>query len=123
PLRRPHPCPTRRSSDLATADAVREVAPDAAIVAIGSSPFRPRIHAAPGADTAFAVDLLLGEKEAKSPVVIAGGGCNGAQTAEFLAERGHEVTIVEMTDAVATDAPIDERALLLQRLKALGVDI
>lgn len=112
-----------RTGTRATADAVREVGPDAAIVAIGSSPYRPRIHVAPGADTAFAVDLLLGEKEAKSPVVIAGGGCNGAQTAELLADRGHEVTIVEMTDAVATDAPIDERALLLQRLKALGVQI
>jgi 2,4-dienoyl-CoA reductase-like NADH-dependent reductase (Old Yellow Enzyme family)/thioredoxin reductase len=112
-----------RTGTRATAPVVREVAPDAAIVAIGSSPFRPRIHAAPGAETAFAVELLLGEKEAKSPVVIAGGGCSGAQTAEFLAERGCEVTIVEMTDAVATDAPIDDRALLLQRLKTLGVQI
>lgn len=112
-----------RTGATATADAIRAENPDAAIVAIGSSPYRPRIHAAAGADTAFAVDLLLGKQEARSPVVIAGGGCNGAQTAEFLATRGHAVTIVEMTDAVATDAPPDDRALLLQRLKALGVEI
>src|SRR5690606_24361408 len=54
---------------------------------------------------------------------IAGGGCSGAQTAEFLAARGHEVTIVEMTGAVATDAPPDDRALLLERLAAHGVEI
>ncbi|HLU26319.1 MAG TPA: FAD-dependent oxidoreductase [Longimicrobiales bacterium] len=112
-----------RTGATATADAVQAANPDVAIVAIGASPYRPRIHAAPGANTAFAVDLLLGKHEATSPVVIAGGGCNGAQTAEFLAARGHTVTIVEMTDAVATDAPPDDRALLLQRLKSLGVEI
>ncbi|HEX7049526.1 MAG TPA: FAD-dependent oxidoreductase [Longimicrobiales bacterium] len=107
----------------ATAEAIRATEPDAAIVAIGSSPVRPRIRSGTGTETAFAVELLLGEKEARSPVIIAGGGCAGAQTAEFLAERGHEVTIIEMTDAVATDAPLDDRALLLQRLEALGVRI
>jgi 2,4-dienoyl-CoA reductase-like NADH-dependent reductase (Old Yellow Enzyme family)/thioredoxin reductase len=112
-----------RVGTRATPDTMREVGPDAAIIAIGSSPIRPRIHVGPGVDAAFAVELLLGEREARSPVVIAGGGCSGAQTAEFLAERGHDVTVVEMTDAIATDAPIDERALLLHRLKTLGVQI
>jgi len=45
----------------------------------------------------------------------------GAQVAESLAAKGHPVTIVEATGSVATEAPIDERALLLERLHKLGV--
>lgn len=107
----------------ATPEAVRMTRPDAVVVAIGSSPRRPKIEVGPGAEAVFAVDILLGEREVQGPVVIAGGGCSGAQTAEFLAARGHEVTIVEMTGAVATDAPPDDRALLLERLAAHGVEI
>lgn len=107
----------------ATAEMVRMTRPDAVVVAIGSSPRRPTIEVGPGAEAAFAVDILLGKRKVRSPVVIAGGGCSGAQTAEFLAEQGHQVTIVELTGAVATDAPPDERALLLERLAEHGVEI
>jgi 2,4-dienoyl-CoA reductase (NADPH2) len=59
--------------------------------------------------------------EAVEGVVVAGGGCMGAQVAEALANNGHSVTIVEATGSIATDAPSDDRALLLGRLKNLGV--
>lgn len=47
----------------------------------------------------------------------------GAQTAEYLAVQQHPVTIVEMTDKIAAEAPIDDGALLLERLGRLGVEI
>lgn len=97
--------------------------PDAIIVAIGSSPVRPKIPGIGRTNVIVARDLLEGNKKARGRVVVAGGGCAGAQTAEYLAEQGHPVTIVEATTNIALDAPTDDRALLLGRLKKLGVKL
>lgn len=94
---------------------------DAAVVAMGSSPVRPNIPGVERTNVIIARDLLEGWVKAKGKVVIAGGGCMGAQVAEVLAQHGHSVMIVEATGAIATDAPTDDRALLLRRLKRLGV--
>ena len=45
-------------------------------------------------------DVLEG-KEVTGKCVILGGGLVGAETAEYLANRGHEVTIVEMMERIA----------------------
>ena len=45
-------------------------------------------------------DVLNG-KEVTGKCVILGGGLVGAETAEYLANRGHEVTIVEMMEKIA----------------------
>ena len=97
---------------------------DLAVVATGSVPLRPAsIPGMSGANVIVARDLLEGRAEAKGSVVVIGGGCAGAQTAEYLADKGHAVTIIEMKGAIATDAPSDDRALLLGRLNTLGVNI
>ena len=45
-------------------------------------------------------DILNG-KEVTGKCVILGGGLVGAETAEYLANKGHEVTIVEMMERIA----------------------
>lgn len=45
-------------------------------------------------------DVLNG-KEVTGKCVILGGGLVGAETAEYLANKGHEVTIVEMMEKIA----------------------
>lgn len=45
-------------------------------------------------------DVLKGT-EVTGKCVVLGGGLVGAETAEYLANRGHEVTIVEMLDKIA----------------------
>ena len=96
---------------------------DAVIVATGSTPNRLKIPGTAGEKVVTARDLLEGKVTARGRVVIAGGGCSGAQTAEYLAVRGHKVTIVEMQGEIAGDAPSGERELLLARLNQLGVQI
>lgn len=96
---------------------------DAAVLANGSSASRPNIPGVGRTQVVAARDLLEGWATAKGTVIVAGGGCMGGQVAEVLAQNGHPVTILESGGSVAADAPVDDRALLLGRLKKLKVKI
>lgn len=104
-----------------TAEAVRDEGADLVIVATGARNATPDVPGLKDAGAIHARDLLEGWVDARGSVVIAGGGCNGAQTAEYLAERGHPVVVVEQTETIAEDAPAADRALLLKRLERHGV--
>lgn len=53
-------------------------------------------------------------------VLILGGGLVGCETAEFLNAYHNKVTIVDMVDALAKEAPKRSRSILLQRLESAG---
>ncbi|HSC46550.1 MAG TPA: NAD(P)/FAD-dependent oxidoreductase [Gammaproteobacteria bacterium] len=97
--------------------------PYAVIVATGAEAIRPNIPGIADVNVITARDLLEGHAKAFGTALVVGGGCAGAQTAEFLAAEGHPVTIAEAEGDIAADAPLDERNLLLGRLKGLGVNI
>ncbi|MHB1000364.1 MAG: oxidoreductase [Armatimonadota bacterium] len=96
---------------------------DIAVVAIGSSPFMPDIPGINRANVLTARDILEGHSSATGKVVVAGGGCAGSQTAEYVADQGHDVIIVDMLGSIAADAPRADRELLLGRLQKRGVQI
>jgi 2,4-dienoyl-CoA reductase-like NADH-dependent reductase (Old Yellow Enzyme family)/thioredoxin reductase len=96
---------------------------DVAILATGSQPLRPRISGVEHENVILARHYNENKATASSATVIVGGGCQGAQTAESLALKNLPVTLVEMTKNIAIDAPIDERAMLMERLSQLGVKI
>lgn len=106
-----------------TAEAVKKDKADAVIVAIGSTAMTPKIPGVGRTNVMTSRDVLEGRSKPQGSVVVVGGGCSGAQTAEYLADRGHSVAIVEATGEVAIDAPVDERALLLGRLEDRKVKI
>jgi len=89
---------------------------DLAIVATGSSPKQPNIPGIMGTNVVTARDVLEGRAKAHGKVIVAGGGCMGAQTAEYLASKGCKITVVEALGQIAVDAPLDDGHLLLQRL-------
>lgn len=104
-----------------TLDDAKENKFDAIIVATGSQAVKPKINGVEKANVVVARDLYSGVAEAKGNVVVVGGGCMGTQTAEFLAAKNHPVTIVEMSDQLAVEAPMDDRAMLLERLASMDV--
>ncbi|MDD2486553.1 MAG: FAD-dependent oxidoreductase [bacterium] len=112
-----------RLNTKATADMAQQEGFDSAIVAVGAHPVRLNIPGIQHANVAVGRDVLEGHSQAKGKVVVAGGGCAGAQTAEYLAVLGHEVSIVEMLGEIAQDAPRAERELLLGRLQKMGVKL
>lgn len=62
--------------------------------------------------------MPLGKK-----VCIVGGGLVGLELAEFLAERGREVTVIEESRNLGTELSIVRRWRVLDHLKSLGVTI
>ena len=77
-------------------------AADAVIVAVGAHDLTPRIPGADGAHVVSSWDILSGKKSVSGKVAVIGGGLVGTETADYLAEKGCDVTIVEMMDKIAS---------------------
>lgn len=108
----------------ATVDLFKSNNPDSIILATGSVPVFPPI---PGlkenAKVTFAKDILDGKVKPGSKCVIIGGGQVGAETAHFLSQMLKNVTVVEMRDTVASDAPIAIQWHLTKALKNRDVTL
>lgn len=100
-----------------TPELVKELKPDAVIVATGSTPL---ILPIPGlADCGYvnAEDMLTGKYNVGKKVLIVGGGMVGAEAAEHLAERGHACDIVEMKPVVGEDIMPEPRKYIMASLE------
>lgn len=103
-------------------DRVRQVAPDVVVVAAGGRPEWAGIeHEGDGILTVEAV--LRGEQIQGENVLVIGGGQAGSETAEYLAEQGRSVTLLERLDDIALDLDGASRMHLKMRLENLGVKI
>lgn len=104
----------------ATPELVEEAQPDVLILATGATSLVPDI---PGIDrpTVVTARQVLDGEEVGERVVVIGGALVGCETAEFLAEQGKMVTILEILDEVATGIIPALRSLLLSRLADKGV--
>jgi 2,4-dienoyl-CoA reductase-like NADH-dependent reductase (Old Yellow Enzyme family)/thioredoxin reductase len=78
---------------------------DAVIVALGSEPIAPKIPGINGKNVVFAPDVYGKEDTLAKKVVVIGGGEVGVETGMHLAQKGHEVTLIEMLDKLAPNAP------------------
>lgn len=99
-----------------TPEYVREFAPDALIIAVGAESL---ILPLPGIDSKKVIpgtELEKREVEIGKKVVVLGGGMVGCESGLYLAQKGHEVTIVEMRDTVAPDSNPRHRPALLKQL-------
>jgi 2,4-dienoyl-CoA reductase-like NADH-dependent reductase (Old Yellow Enzyme family)/thioredoxin reductase len=104
-----------------TAGMVRAAKPDVVILATGARPLVPHIPGIDRPEVVTARDVLTGRAFVGPRVAVLGGGQVAAETAEYLADRHREVTIVEMLDTIAGDMPHKARFWLMKRLEQLGV--
>ena len=84
-------------------DEVKKLSPDAVFVASGAVPVIPEIPGADGPNVVTAEDILNGAAQAGKTVVVIGGGSVGVETAEYLAEKGCKVTVIEMLEELMAD--------------------
>lgn len=99
-----------------TEDLIRAEKPDVIIAACGAEPTVPPI---PGLDRPMVhhvTELYKKHLSVGNKVVIIGGGLAGCEEGLGLAYEGHDVTIVEMKDGLAKDAPYIHWRHLLEKM-------
>ena len=106
-----------RCNTEVTPEFVAKWAPDALIVAVGSSPLVPNIPGLHDPRVIVATDYYLRADEVGERVVVLGGGLAGCELAIHLGQCGKQVTLVEMRDALAPDANVRHRPLLLEQME------
>jgi 2,4-dienoyl-CoA reductase-like NADH-dependent reductase (Old Yellow Enzyme family)/thioredoxin reductase len=105
-----------------TDELINKTKPEALIIATGSSPVVPRIPGVNSGNVLTAWDVLGGKKKLEGQkVIVAGGGTVGAETAEFLADQGNTVTLVEMLTRIAGDMEVINRRGLIEALEVKRV--
>lgn len=107
----------------ATVDAIVEAQPDAVVVATGPRSVVPDVAGIKSAGAVDAAAVLSGEAKVGRRVVIVGGELVGCETAEFLAERGHMVTVTRRGPEMATRVGPSLRQFFLDRLHDKGVHL
>ena len=85
-----------------TPELVKEVSPDVLIASVGAEPMVPPI---PGVEKAVIAASLFDEDSIGDRVVVIGGGMVGCEKALHLAHLGRDVTVLEMLERAAPDAP------------------
>ncbi|MCI5760574.1 MAG: FAD-dependent oxidoreductase [Eubacterium sp.] len=102
-----------------TPEYVDSEAPDALIIAVGSTPLVPPIpglRRENGANVIVVNNYYLEKERCTGHVVVFGGGLAGCECAVHLGQEGKHVEIVEMRDMLAPDANVRHRPLLMAQI-------
>jgi 2,4-dienoyl-CoA reductase (NADPH2) len=135
-----------------TPDLVASEKPDMVIVATGAAPFKPPIDEVDAPYVSQAWDVLRGDVQTGSEVVIVGGGSVGLETAVFLAMKGtispeqvyfltlhqaekpevlrelmvkgiKKVTVIEMLRRIGQDMGPSTRWVTLKEVEMRGINV
>ena len=112
-----------RLSTTATPELVEELGAEALIIAVGSEPLVPPIPGLDGSNVIVVNNYYLEKEKVGDEVVVMGGGLAGCECAVHLAQEGKRVSLVEMRDALAPDANVRHRPLLMAQIDKLGIDV
>lgn len=107
----------------ATVESVTENKPDAVVVAAGSVRGTIEFEGAEKNTVVYAEDVLNGKVKVGKTIAVIGAGLIGCETAEFIADQGKKVTIVEQLDVLPLGMESVHSVYLLQRLERRGVTI
>ncbi|MBV7272925.1 FAD-dependent oxidoreductase [Clostridiaceae bacterium UIB06] len=100
-----------------TPEIIAAEAPDTVIIATGATPLVLPIPGINEAGVIHAVDLLDGKESCGKKVLVVGGGMVGCETADFLGEQEHEVTVIELRDEVGADVISEHRKFLMKNFE------
>ncbi len=104
----------------ATVESLAALKPDVVVLAAGA---KPLVIPVPGAEHAvLSWDILSGKVQAGPRTVVVGGGQVGCETAEYIAHREGQVTVLEMLPEIAADMSPRTREPFMNHLIAMGID-
>ena len=105
-----------RLNTPATPELLEQLAPDALILAVGSSPIVPPLPGIDGDNVVVVNNYYLEKENVADTVVVLGGGLAGCECAVHLGMEGKQVHLVEMRDSLAVDCNIRHRPILMQQV-------
>ena len=113
-----------RMNTEATVEAIKALDPYAVFVAQGAEPNVPNIPGVDGKNVCTIEDILSGKVVLKDKkAIIVGSGLTGLETAEYLAETGNTVTVIEMQNEIAKGAYKPNVIDVTMRLKKHNVNM
>lgn len=107
----------------ANAQMLVEEKPDAVIVATGGQNNIPVIPGIELPHVLNAWEVLNHEQICSGNILVIGGGMTGSETAEFLAVRGNQVTIVDMVEEIAKEASTTIKPIVFESYEKYNVGI
>lgn len=97
-----------------TPELIKNENPDAVVIATGAKPLVLPIKGINDSGLVHAVDVLEGNEVCGKKVLVVGGGMVGSETAAFLGELGHDVSVVELRDEIGADVISEHRKYLMK---------
>ena len=104
-----------------TPELIAEEKPHTVICAIGSSPISLRIPGADGENVVNSHQVLGGKVKVSGAAVVIGGGLVGMEAAEYLAESGCKVTVLEMLPEVCADIGPVRKICVMEEIAKRGI--
>ena len=105
-------------------EAVQKLQPDAVILSSGARPYIVPFKGLESRDYENGFDIYYrNDWEPIKKAVVIGGGLIGMEAAEFIAEKGIPVTVIEILPQVAGDMEMISRKLLMQRIAKMDVTV
>jgi pyruvate/2-oxoglutarate dehydrogenase complex dihydrolipoamide dehydrogenase (E3) component len=95
---------------------------DEVVVAAGGVPISFPMPEMPS-NVSFAEDVLQKKAHLGAKIVVIGGGMVGCETAEWIAEKGGQVTLLEQLPEISGDMESRTRKLMLARLNSSRVEV
>ncbi len=105
----------------ATPEAVRQLRPEAVIVATGARTIVPDIPGIASGRVFGALEVLGGEVDVGGRVAVIGGELVSCEVAEFLVQQGRSVTVMRRGPDMAARMESSRRLSMLERLAYKGV--
>lgn len=105
-----------RLNTSATPELLEALAPEALILAVGSTPIVPPLPGIHGDNVVVVNNYYLEKDKVGDSVVVLGGGLAGCECAVHLGTEGKTVHLVELRDSLAADCNIRHRPILMQQV-------
>ena len=95
---------------------IQKSKPDVVVIATGAKPILPSFEGSLPPKVLTPQEVLERKLPKEESFLVIGGGSLGCELAEYLAEKGKKVSVVEILGQIASDAESNARKLLTKRL-------
>jgi len=107
-----------------TTDEIKKLNPYSVFVATGAQSVIPNIPGTKSENVFTATEILEKNPDISGKkIVVVGSGMTGLETAEFLNEKGNEVTVIEMQPKIGPGAYMPNLIDVVLRLRKSGVNL